>query len=643
MSRTNLETKKMKINSLKAMAAALTGAFACSAATPPPQELLPADTLAVLTAPNWTTLNADSAKSATSRFLTDPAMRPFVEKFKTAWNKNILAPIERDLGIQFSDYADIITGQITAAVVQNGWTGGPGRDPAALFILDSGENKSQLAKALSDVQSKWTDSGKQLKTSNVRGVQFTEYELKGADIQASIKRIFPMLDDGSPDGEDPPNLTIHIAQSDSLLLIGSDPKAFEKLLVRQSGGSVPALGRLPAFERDHNALLREAGVYGWMHLKKFVDIALEQAEAAGQAAPQANPLMPVPPPDKLMKALGIAGLKTAALHISQKDDGELAGAFLGIPEQERSGLFKLFMAAAKDSSPPAFVPADAASFSRWRLDAKKSWNDFEALLNGLSPQFGATLNFILAPVGKDKDPNFDIRQAFFGNLGDDFISFAKAPLSSELDDIAQPPSLALISSPNPAQLANALKMLASLSPLGGGAMDEREFLGRTIYKLGLPSQPDGKGGFKELGLHFAATGNFVALSMDSPMLESFLRDNATGQPLRANPELARAAERVGGMNTGFFYYDNPTETLKLIFETFRKNPDAFEDIFSTQLTGMPGIELWNAEKRKEWVDFSLLPPFEQVAKYFGFSVFAVRGGAAGIEFNGFTPTPPALR
>jgi len=637
----------MKPSPFKALAAAaltltLTGAIAAVAATPPPQELLPADTLAMLTAPDWTKLGAAGQKSATTRFLEDPAMRPFVEKFKAAWNKNILEPIERDLGIRFSDYSDIVTGQITAAVVQNGWNGGPGREPAVLFILDSGDNQRKLARALADVQSKWTDSGKQLKTRDVRGVQFTEYELKGADLEAAVKRIFPLLDDGAPAGQDAPNVKVHVAQSESLLLIGNDPQAFEKLLVRQSGGSVPSLARLPAYERDHNALFSNAGIYGWMHLRKFIDVAMEQARAAGQAAP-ANPLMPVPAPDKLMEALGIAGLKTAAFHIAQKDDGEIAGAFLGIPEQERKGLFKLLMASPKDSSPPAFVPDDVASFSRWRLDAKKSWNDFEALLNSLSPQFGATLNFILAPVGKDKDPNFDIRQAFFGNLGDDFISLAKAPRSAELEEIAQPPSLGLISSPNPAQLANALKMLASLSPLGGGAVEEREFLGRTIYKLGLPSQPDGKGGFKEMGIHFAATGNFVAVSIDAPMLESYLRDSSVSRPLKALPGLAQAAERVGGMNTGFFYYDNPTETLKMIFETFRKNPDAFEDIISSQFTGMPGIELWNAEKRREWIDFSLLPPFDQVAKYFGYSVFSVRGTPAGIRFDGFTPTPPQLR
>ncbi len=630
-----------------ALIAAIGLAFNSPAATPPPEELLPADTLLMATAPNWTQLNADNQKSAASALLADPAMRPFVEKFKAAWAKDVVAPIEQELGIRFDDYAGIVSGQVTFAIVQNGWDGRPGRKPAALIILDSGDNSKTLTKALDDLQTKWTESGKQLKTSEVRGVRFFEYEIKGADLEKTAKRIFPLLDDGAPDEgtTEKKNLStgrVHVAQSGSLLLIGSDPKAFEKLLVRQSGGSVPALARLPAYERDHNALFRDSRVRGWVHLKKFVDIALEDIRANAQAAP-ANPLMPMPPADKIMEAFGITGLRTLAFHASLKEDGESGGMFLGVPEQERAGLFKLLVAGAKDSSPPSFVPENAASFSRWRLDAKKAWADFEALLNRISPQFGMTLNFILAPVGKEQDPNFDIRQSFFGNLGDDIISYAKPPRSGELDDIAQPPTLTLISSPNPAELATSLKMLTALTPLGGGAIEEREFLGRTIYKVGLPSQPNGNGGFKELGIHFAATGNHVAVSLDAPMLEEHLRGVAASRPLRDNPGLARAAERVGGMNSGFFGYDNRTETLALLFETFRKDPDAFENLTSTQFTGIPGIKLWDAEKRREWLDFSLLPPFEQVKKYFGYSVFAVRETPAGIEFNGFTPTPPELR
>lgn len=628
--------------SLTFSAALLAAAFNGQAATLPAQDLLPSDTLIMATLPDWDAFKENNARSSASGLIGDPAMRPFIEKFNAAWQANVVAPIERELGLNLDDYAELIHGQITFAVVQNGWDGGEDREPAALLILDSKDSSKKLEKALGELKSKWTDSGKQLKTQEVRGVEFVEYELKGAELEKAFKRMFPMLAGGEPDPGETPSFKINIAQSDSLLLIGDQPQAFEKLLVRQSGGSVPSLGRLPAFERDQNAMFRKSDLYGWVHAKKFIDILVDELKSKAADAP-ANPLMPMPSPDKILEALGLTGVRTAAFYMEQQSEGEFGGIFLGVPEQDRRGLFEILLADAKDSSPPPFIPADAANFSRWRIDGKKAWSEFESLLVGLSPQFGMSLNFILGSVGKDKDPNFDIKQALFNNLGDDMISWGKAPRSADPADIAQPPSVGLISSPNPAQMANALKMLASLSPLGGGAMKEREFLGRTIYSLGLPSQPTADGSFKEIALQFAATGNYVAMSMDSGMLEEYLRGASVSSPLRAKAGLAAAAEHVGGMSTGLFSYDNPTETMKLVFDMLRNDPEMFEEIISSMLAGMGGIEFWDAEKRKEWIDFSLLPPFEQVQKYFGYTVMSAGGSASGIDFKAFTPTPAGMR
>lgn len=628
--------------SLTFSAVLLAAAFTCQAATPPAQDLLPSDTLIMATLPDWDAFKENNAKSSISGLIGDPAMRPFIEKFRAAWQANVVAPIERELGVKLNDYAELIHGQITFAVVQNGWDGGEDRVPAALLILDSKDSSKDLEKALGELKSKWTDSGKQLKTQDVRGVEFVEYAFKGAELEKAFKRMFPMLAGGEPNPGETPSFKINIAQSGSLLLIGDKPQAFEKLLVRQSGGSVPSLGRLPAFERDHNAMFRKSDLYGWMHTKKFIDILVDQLKSKAADAP-ANPLMPMPSPDKILEALGLTGVRTMALYMKQQSEGEFGGFFLGIPEQDRRGLFEIMLADAKDSSPPPFIPADASNFSRWRLDGKKAWSEFESLLTGLSPQIGMSLNFILGSVGKDKDPNFDIKQALFANLGDDMISWGKAPRSAAPSDIAQPPSVALISSPNPAAMANALKMLAAISPLGGGAMKEREFLGRTIYSLGLPSQPAADGSFKEMALQFAATGNYVALSMDSGMLEEYLRGAPVSNPLRAKSGLAEAAQHVGGMSTGLFSYDNPTETMKLVFDMLRSDPDMFEEIISSMFAGVPGIEFWDAEKRREWIDFSLLPPFEQVKKYFGYTVMSAGGSANGIDFKAFSPTPPGMR
>ena len=45
---------------------------------------------------------------------------------------------------------------------------------------------------------------------------------------------------------------------------------------------------------------------------------------------------------------------------------------------------------------------------------------------------------------------------------------------------------------------------------------------------------------------------------------------------------------------------------------------------------------------RNWMDFSLLPDYDQVSKYFFFSVFNGGATADGISFKAFAPRPPAV-
>ena len=46
---------------------------------------------------------------------------------------------------------------------------------------------------------------------------------------------------------------------------------------------------------------------------------------------------------------------------------------------------------------------------------------------------------------------------------------------------------------------------------------------------------------------------------------------------------------------------------------------------------------------KDWLDFSLLPPFDQIAKYFSFTVYSGSANADGLSYRIFSPVPPQLK
>ena len=169
---------------------------------------------------------------------------------------------------------------------------------------------------------------------------------------------------------------------------------------------------------------------------------------------------------------------------------------------------------------------------------------------------------------------------------------------------------------------------------------EREFLGRKVYTFqllpGLGAAPGQKG-----QMSVSTSGGYLAISTDAALLEELLRGaEAKGKPLSDVPGLADAAQKVGGFNTGWFSYDNQTETLRLLFELLKKDPQALEQMLALPV---PGANILALKSAQDMVDLSLLPEFGAISKYFGFTVQATTGTPEGISFKSFLPVPAGLK
>ena len=126
------------------------------------------------------------------------------------------------------------------------------------------------------------------------------------------------------------------------------------------------------------------------------------------------------------------------------------------------------------------------------------------------------------------------------------------------------------------------------------------------------------------------------------MLEEFLRGNQEKQ-LRDFSGLASSADKVGGMGTGLFGYENQAETMRAAVETLKKESGTLANLLSaTPLAGRLGVGD-DQSKFKDWVDFSLLPPFDKISKYFHIGVWSGTVKADGFHFQVFNPTPPGLK
>ena len=628
---------------MKRLSVLLCVAFAAArsfAAVPPAEKILPADTLGFLTVPEWSRAQSNFTITAMGQLWNDPSMKSFKEKFLEKFNKDTLTPLEKELGLKFSDFTSLAQGQFTVAVTQNGWDGRSDKQPGILWLVDTRDKSSQLKTNLADLRKKWTDSGKKMRTDKIRDVEFTTVIVDTEEFSKSLEKIIPGQRPAAAPDEPKPKKTVEwvIGQSGSLLVVSDAAKDVEKVLALQSGASVPALADQAAFAANA-PMLRNAQGFAWINVKPIMTTLArrpdrpEEGESALGAAPSG---------ERVLNALGFSGVQTLAANLTQNHDGTMANISINVPENSRKGLMSILAVNAKDASAPSFVPADAVKFTRWRIDLQKAWSTIESMLVEINPSYAGFSKLILDTAGKDKDPNFDFRKQLLANLGDDVITYQKAPRTPTVEDLNSPPSITLVGAKDAEQLATSLKAITSIFPPAMIKYREREFLGRTIYSITLPNAAHGEGATRPLS--YAASGGYVAFSTDAAALEEYLRSGEGNvKPLREFPGLADAAQKVGGAGGGYFSFENRNETTRAAFETSKKDPEATTDILGTGRLAMLFGGVGGGKGAGEWFDFALLPPFDRVSKYFGFDVGAIGLTPSAITFKVYSPTPAQLR
>jgi hypothetical protein len=616
------------------------------AAVPPAEKLLPPDTLAVFGTPDWTKLRGLYAKSPQIQFWNDPAMKPFRDKFVAKWNEELIKPLERDLGVSFADYGALLQGQITLALTQEGWQGAAQNDgePAVLFLLDARDRSELLRTNLTALRKKWSDAGKAIKTEKIRDVEFSVIPLSTNDVPLTLRQILPQSQEVEELGveKEPSKPTeLVIGQKDSLLIVSTSTKAVEKVLVRLAGSATDSLADQAEFQTGRDAVFRDAPAFGWINTRVVLEVIAKSFTAAEN--PDAPSPFPMPDVNKIFAATGLNALKSVALGYRDTGAGALAEIFVSAPESARTGLIKLLAMESKEATPPAFVPADAVKFSRARLDGQKMITTIEKMVTDISAEGLSTWNFILNNANEAArldDPNYDVRKDIFGNLGDDLIVYEKQPPGKTLAEMGDAPALYLVGSPQPDKLAVSLKGLFAIISPEGGSPKTREFLGRKIFSFSLPGAMAGGADQK---LNYVASGGYVAFSLDERILEEYLRSSESpAKALREVTGFTEALAKLGGASQGWMAYENESENLRLIMETLRGSAsDTNRNELGLVLSSM--IPFAPPEKKlKEWLDFSLLPSFDLVAKYFGFNVSAGSTSVDGLTFRYFQPTPPEL-
>jgi hypothetical protein len=410
--------------------------------------------------------------------------------------------------------------------------------------------------------------------------------------------------------------------------------AVDPIVAHLTGSGMPALSDNSTFADDKMSQFHGSPLYyAWFDAKTFFGIL------AAVPPPEPNPDAPTIVPQmqvgKIITAVGLTGVKSVCFSYYETRQGAQANVFIAAPASARQGLLKIFTPLPESAVPPAFVPVEATKFVRWRIDGEQTWKTLQDMLNNISPAAVSGLNAAIDMANanaQQKDPSFDIRKNLFENLGDDLIRYDKAPA----DPTATAASLYLFSAHNTDRAVAAINTVMSLSSSGQKAPEPRTFQGHKIYTMPLPGAGmPGASPLAPRNLYCTSGDGYVALTTDVSMLESYLRSAANPpKPLSGFPGLIDAAQHVGGTGNGLFGFQNQRELLRTVFSTLSNQ--------STDAMGAFGPMYFMPKALRDSMDFSLLPDYGAVSKYFYMTVYAGTSMPNGISFETFAPRPPGL-
>jgi len=624
-----MTTKILRPFCLAAFAATLTCATSLHAAIAPAENLLPADTLAFFTVPDAANLRTAWKTSPQVMFWNDDAMKAFHDKFVAKLNEKFVAPLEKDLGLKVADFLALPQGQFTLALTVNGSNGHDDVPPGILLLLDAKDKSELLRTNLAALTKKWTAAGRTQRSEKIHGLTFTVVQLSSNDFSGIFHK---RAADAGADAKPAKPTEIYFAQYESLLVAGNGASVVDAVAAHLTGSSMPAIADDATFAGDKLSQFHDSPTYyGWFNAAKTINLMMPASDdASGDPAAAMMSLNA----SKILGATGLGGLKSASFALREAPVGSSLALHLNAPEPTRNGLLKIIALAQKDASIPAFVPADAIKFSRFRIDGKQTWAELQKMITAISPQWIASLNAVIDmanTMAQVKDPGFDLRNNLFGNLGDDVIVYGKAPTGDTLADFAKAPAIYLVAVSNPDQVINSVKNIASLMSPQDASAAPRDFLGHKIYTIALRPKPVANGGTPVAeSLYMSASSSYLALSKNTTILEEYLRTPEAAKPLRDVPGIADAASHVGGTGGGLFTVENQRESMRAAFKLLKNSvTDA-------------GISMLIPPAARDWVDFTLLPEYDAVAKYFYLSVVGGKADADGLTLKIFAPRPPLL-
>jgi len=588
-------------------------------------KLIPPETILLVDVDDFDSLRTQFETTNFYKLSKDPAMAAFVDDFKTKWREKIRKP-DNELLRVIADMDALPQGRAAVAFVLNEQINEDANEPPLLLITQWGQTIAKIKEAVDKTVEKAIEDGAHRQSEDYRGVGITTIIR-----QSSAALSYCFIDD---------------------CLIGSMDLDVLKFVIAHINGAESAT---LADDADYIATMKavalstQTQIDFYVNIKQIIKIIIAEDDTPEMDTAYGRTKTTI-------GSLGLDNVTSLGCSIglgpSATDSKASFGkAFLKV-RGEKKGICKMLDIESAALRVPQFIQPSAYSVSFVNLNIKKAYNELGNILNSILPQLAALMSLPLLPPSPQGEPPLQLKSDIVDHLGSQIIiaQSIKEPLSNDSAP-KQKKSLIAVAIDNRSALEKSLSLLHSKKLAANNPDASRQLLGHTIYLIEPAVFPFSPARPKRLmqapagpkppetpeKAAFTVTDTHLIFSSESVVEQAIRALNSTeivsvssaqwfNSAKSTIPSVVGLAGFQNDAASGEFFWSDLRELKKETSKsegllTEGKDTDSSTKIGVGVGSGSPFPQLIFSQAGSDLFDFSLLPEFDVVRKYFGLSAF----------------------
>jgi len=594
---------------------------------PKTSQLVPAETIVLVDIGDFNQLRAKFEKSFIYKFCKDPAMAAFIDSFTGKLREKLAAGDDSIIGLKsVLDANGLPQGRVAIAFVMRE-NAEAQQQAGILLICQWGGNVDRIKENIDSMVAKAIEKGAHRSIEEYRDVNLVTLTTPAPVPPAAseARSVAPISPAGA--GQTTAGKTVYCF-IDDCLIAAADVDIVKFVVAHIKGATGSALAGNPDYVSAMGAVGPYHDVDIYVNLRQF----LRKMAASDKTGDD----------QRILSNLGFDGVGGLGCSIGFGADGGgslVAKVFLKTLGS-RKGVLKMLETSLGPIRPPRFVPASAYSVSFFNVDIRRAYDELVGIIYNFDPAEAVNFQKPLVEPGENGEPGVSLRPDIIEYLGSEIVisQNINKPFSA---GVAPTETLITVALSNRSALEKSLSVVHQRLIVPNNPQPSRELLGHTIYLLGPIGLPflGGAASVQAPGprttqsvsrMAFTITDTHLILG-EEPAVERAIRTlaGAESEPLSSAKWFVSAQSAVPSI-VGLAGFEDNCASGELLWwmlkESARTKQGGIGGIGPTAAV-LSSSDLWSS------ADFSLLPEFDAVKKYFGYSAFYGVSRADGFLFE----------